>query len=301
MKRALLPLVAAALTTQSGTVSAAAPPVFASQFERSCVLDGAPGSTEWRVSADLREDLRPLRLRCILDAENPGHPRVLRIEVRPGDAFDPNPGGNSTERVEIQVKRPLVAFDAPIWYTFRFRLAAPWTDRVNRTVIHQIKQNIEAAAELDRGGTCPSANPFFKIEAGADASQGGAKFVVKTRGTDDCRDGQAAVPICGPWPLTLDRWHRVHVLLKPSQTRSLLRVWLDRRPCAPFTGRLGYLDHGKRDAAGRPVVDTQPRFGIYRDALPDLTQAIDFDDIAFWSADPSGEPEWQGIELPQLP
>ena len=117
MKRALLPLVAAALTTQSGTVSAAAPPVFASQFERSCVLDGAPGSTEWRVSADLREDLRPLRLRCILDAESPGHPRVLRIEVRPGDAFDPNPGGKPTERVEIQVRQMSVkARPSPLVY-----------------------------------------------------------------------------------------------------------------------------------------------------------------------------------------
>jgi hypothetical protein len=271
-------------------------PVFAPDFNQSCVLGAAASSADWRVSSDLHENLRPLRLRCTADAEAPDHRQVLRIEVAPGDAFDPNLGDKPTERVEIQARRQLVSFDTPVWYTFRFRLEAPWTNRVNRTVIHQIKQNIEASAELGRGGTCPSANPFFKIEAGADESHGGAVFVVKTRGTDNCHDGQAAVPICGPWPLSLDRWHRVHVMLEPSQVRSELHVWLDGRPCAAFTGRLGYLDHGKRDVEGRPIVDTQPRFGIYRDALPDVTQAIDFADIAFWSTDPTGDSAWRGIE-----
>ena len=58
-------------------------------------------------------------------------------------------------------------------------------------LIHQIKQNIATDAELDRGGPCPAANPFFKIEAGYRTETGGAAFVTKVRGTGDCRDGNS--------------------------------------------------------------------------------------------------------------
>ena len=275
-------------------------PVFAQDFARECASAEAPDLSAWKISAALDPALRPLRLTCAaLGAGLHG----LRIEVRPRDAYDAgDPGDNPTERVEMQIRRELVKFDEPIWYTFRFRLEAPWPELVNRTVIHQIKQNIAEAAALDRGGPCSAANPFFKVEAGYRAETGSAAFVTKVRGTDNCRDGKAGIEKCGPWPIAVGAWHRVNVALKPSQREGEtdLRVWLDGRACAPFTGALGYLDHGVRNAAGQPVVDTQPRFGIYRDALG-ASQAIDFADIAFWKQSPAGDPAWAGIALAPAP
>lgn len=276
-------------------------PSFAQDFARECATSEAPNLSAWRVSGALDAAVRPLRLTCAADAEGS---HALRIEVRPHDAYDAgNPGDNPTERAEMQIRRDLVKFDQPVWYTFRFRLEAPWPGVVNRTVIHQIKQNIATDAEIERGGPCPAANPFFKIEAGYRAETGSAAFVMKVRGTDDCRDGKAGIQKCGPWPLTLVEWHRVHVALKPSQHdgETDLRVWLDGRACAPFTGRLGYLDHGWLDANGNPVVDTQPRFGVYRDALPDTSQAIEFADIVFWQKEPANDPAWAGIPLSSAP
>ena len=53
-------------------------------------------------------------------------------------------------------------------------------------------------------------------------------------------------------------------------------------------------DGARRD--GRPVVNTQPRFGIYRDWRAE-TQTIYFDRIVFWNADPTGHPDW-GVARP---
>ena len=269
-------------------------PSFAQDFARECAAAEAPDLSAWKISAALDPALAPLRLTCAGDGAG-GH--ALRIEVRPRDAYDAGePGDNPTERVEMQIRRDLVKFDEALWYSFRFRLEAPWPQVENRTVIHQIKQNIAPDAALDRGGPCPAANPFFKIEAGYRAETGGATFVTKVRGTDNCRDGKAGIQKCGPWPLAIGAWHRVNVALRPSQREgeTNLRVWLDGRACAPFTGALGYLDHGVRDATGKPVVDTQPRFGLYRDARPE-SQAIDIADIAFWRQSPAGDPAWSGI------
>ena len=118
----------------------------------------------------------------------------------------------------------------------------------------------------------------------------------KVRGTESCHAG-ANRTICGPWPLQVDAWHQVHVALKPTQRDgdSDVRVWLDGRPCPAYRGILGFLDFGKRDAEGKPFVDTQPRFGIYRDVLPGAVQAIDFADLRFWDADPSTDPRWASV------
>jgi hypothetical protein len=226
---------------------------------------------------------------------------ALRIEIRPGDAYDANPGDIPTERVEIQFRREVVRFERPVWYSFRFRLDAPWPAVENRTVINQIKQNIAPAEDIARGGTCPAANPFFKIEAGYRDAVAGPAFVAKARGTADCHDGKAASPFCGPWALRSGTWYRVNVALRASQRDSDLRVWLDGRPCPRVRGPLGYLDHGVRDAAGEPVVDTQPRFGIYRDALPGASQAIEFADIAFRETAPDDDPAWAGIADGAMP
>src|SRR5260370_276793 len=117
----------------------------------------------------------------------------------------------------------------------------------------------------------PAANPWFKSEAGYRAETGSAALVTKVRGTDNCRDGKAGILKCGPWPLSIGAWHRVHVALKPSQHEGEtdLRVWLDGRPCPRVTNALGYLDHGVRDAGGKPMVDTQPRFRLSPHALPE--------------------------------
>jgi len=294
-----VPILAVGLLV-SAHPAPAEPPSFSQDFARECAAREAPDLSAWKISAALDPAVRPLRLTCATGGDG-GH--ALRIEVKPRDAYDAgDPGDNPTERVEMQVRRDLVKFDEPVWYSFRFRLEAPWPQTVNRTVIHQIKQNIAIGSDLDRGGPCPAANPFFKIEAGYRAETGGAAFVMKVRGTDNCRDGKAGIEKCGPWPLATGEWHRVHVALKPSQREGAtdLRVWLDGRACAPFTGALGYLDHGARDAAGKPVVDTQPRFGIYRDAIP-ATQAIDVSDIAFWQKNPAGDPAWAGIPLSAAP
>jgi len=183
-------------------------------------------------------------------------------------------------------------------YGFRFRLVSPWQGIDNRTVIHQIKQDIDPSQETPVG-TCASANPLFKIEARATAE--GAAFVVKVRGAVDCHETEEARTICGPWSVVVGDWNQVRVALRPSlrEGASDLRVWLNGRACDGYSGRLGYLNQGMRDAAGRPVIDAQPRFGIYRDALPGVVQSIDFADIVFWSSDPSGESGW--ANLPPAP
>jgi hypothetical protein len=55
------------------------------------------------------------------------------------------------------------------------------------------------------------------------------------------------------------------------------------------------------DAGGQPLLDTQPRFGIYRDALPGSCQAINFLDIAFSTTNPAGDATWAGIRMPTTP
>jgi hypothetical protein len=287
--RAALALVGAALVAYS---PARAAPTFAENFAQACATGAAPDLAAWRISGSLDRAVWPSRLTCGAAPEDAG---ALRIEVRPGDAYDPNPGDIPTERVEIQLKREVVKFEHPVWYSFRFRLTAPWPAVENRTVINQIKQNIAPADDIARGGTCPAANPFFKIETGYRDAVAGPAFVAKTRGTADCRDGKAASLFCGPWALRPDTWSRVNVALRASQRDSDLRVWLDGRPCPRIGGPLGYLDHGVRNEAGEPIVDTQPRFGIYRDALPGTPQAIEFADIAFWETAPAGDPAWAGM------
>jgi hypothetical protein len=198
----------------------------------------------------------------------------------------------------MQLRHELVRFDQTVWYRFRFRLKAPWPVLVNRTVIHQIKQNLTPSWETGGGGPCPPANPFFKIEAGGDGTA--PAFVVKTRGTANCRDGASTRIVCGPWPLAPERWYAVNVMLRASQRigGTKLETWLDGKPCPVFAGVLGYLDHGKRDDMSRPIADTQPRFGIYRDALKGVNQSIEFADIHFWSADPASSPLWAGLGKP---
>lgn len=246
---------------------------------------------DWRVSPALDSRVVGDRVTCIRDGNRP----FLRIRIEPRDAYDGDNAGKPSERVELQARRELVRFGEPVWYHFRVRPLSPWIETDNRTVIHQIKQNIATEHTKAHGGRCDAANPLLKIELRGE--HGAALFRVAKAGTPACGDSRGQAVICGPWPVALDRWHDVHVALFASQTEgeSDVRVWLDGRACPRFAGMLGYPAEGRRNASGRPVIDAQPRFGIYRDAL-DRGQAIDFDQIAFWPANPAGDPAWRLIE-----
>ncbi len=273
---------------EASAVAQEAAPVFSGSFDDLCNASSDRPSKLWKISSRLDPALWRSRVAC--DLSSPSKP-ILHVTVHPGDASDQSLGDAPTERVEIQIKKEIVRFDRPIWYHFAFRLNAPWHGVGNRTVIHQVKQNIPTQ-ETKPFGLCQSANPLFKIEAIPSAT--GADFVAKARGTADCNAGHSKI-LCGPWHLNVGDWNDVNVMLKPSlqEGESSLQVYLNGRSCnIAYTGRLGYLDHGMRDQNGHPFIDTQPRFGIYRDALADVVQSIDFADIQFWSTDPSGDPAW---------
>lgn len=281
-------------------------PVFRQNFSELCAEPAAPQLVGWSVSSALPRGLWNSRLTCVSDegaryAGADGKPAgALRITVQSGDAYETADGQRPTERVELQIRSQIVKFDQPVWYSFGFRLVEPWPRIENRTVIHQVKQNVLSGAEAEAAARCPAANPFFKIEAGHLDAAGGPAFVAEARGTHDCYDGLASVPFCGPWPLASGKWHRIHVALNASQRHggSSLRIWLDGRPCPTYSGMLGYVTHGRRDADGRPLIEAQPRVGIYRDALSQVAQSIDISDFVLWDARPADHPVWAGIDLP---
>ncbi|WP_159650522.1 MULTISPECIES: heparin lyase I family protein [unclassified Bosea (in: a-proteobacteria)] len=282
----------AILTCSPGQAEAPAP-AFQTSFATNCL-----SSKDWKISGQLDKAVRADRIRCV-DGERAGQERpALAITVKPGDAYDPNPGSTPTERSEVQTTAELIRFDATSWYSFRFRVESPWAPRRNRTVIQQIKQNIDLRYEKGRGGEeiCDAANPLFKLEV--DSDNGKPVFRAKTAGTDSCGDSLGQAQFCGDWHIEPDRWHRVNVMIRPSQQagESRLRLWLDGRACPEFRGVLGYPRYGTMKD-GKPFIDTQPRFGIYRDALPEVSQTILFDDIAFWAQDPAGHPAWDGVAV----
>jgi hypothetical protein len=269
-------------------------PIFRADFGSSCVV----GSPDWKISTRLDKAVRPERLRCD-DAPNHGERhRSLLVTIKPGDAYEPEPTSIPTERVEIQLQRELIRFDTTTWYSFMLRVHSPWLAKENRTVIQQIKQSIDKRYEIGRGGEeiCAPSHPLFKIEVGSNSES--PVFRTKATGTAACGADVGKKLICGDWPLSADTWHRVHVAIRPSQREgaTYLRVWLDGRACPAFRGILGYPRYGVQ-REGHPFIDTQPRFGIYRDALADLVQTIEFDDVAFWDIKPTGHPAWRDIDL----
>lgn len=286
---ALLP----AIWLSSGRAGAGEPPpAFGADFETACISSG-----DWKISSLLDKSVRADRIRCVGEGEAPDGGRWLRVTVKPGDAYDTDPGSPPTERAEIQATRELIRFEATTWYSFRFQVVSPWQPRQNRTVIQQIKQNIDPRYEKRRGGEeiCDPGNPLFKIEI--DTDNGVPVFRAKSAGTASCGDSLGQVRICGDWPVAPDRWHRVNVSMRPSQKEgeSHVQLWLDGRACPVYRGMLGYPRYGMTKE-GRPFIDGQPRFGIYRDALPDFSQTILFDDIMFWTESPGGHPAWAEID-----
>lgn len=289
MRRRLLALaVLFACVAHSTCFAQAQPaPAFISDWKAFC----SKSTADWRVSPALSKSALPDRIACLDGGDGKS---LLRIRVETGDASERESGVKPSERVELQLRRELVKFDEPVWYHFRFRTLSPWITIDNRTVIHQIKQNIAAEHLKANGGKCDSANPLIKIEVRGEP--GGGVFRLAKAGTVQCGDSVGQEVICGPWPVSLDAWHSVHVAIFVSQTdaASEVRVWLDGRPCPVFRGILGYPTFGKRGPDGRPIIDVQPRFGIYRDSI-DVSQTIEFADIAFWSEMPFDHPQWAPI------
>jgi hypothetical protein len=321
---AVLAIVAFLLATDALAQLAAPPqPVFSEDFA------GGPGgafpaSGKWAISSRLDAAVRDQRIGSVMtDGKTVG-----RITVETGDALEGatpellqakryvcdregsragemerEPGGIvPSERAEIQIKAArktgageVVTFGAPVWYRFSFKVDADWPRDVPiaghipcRTAIHQIKQN------ASRDGVDCGASPFFKIEA-RPLDAGVHFFAQVTTGPACDASAVRRIQLCRA-ELPRERWATVNIRLMPAQDISgRVDLWLNGAHCGTYRGPMGDVEHGAR-RNGVPFVDTQPRFGIYRDWRAE-TQTIYFDRIMFWNADPTGHPDW-GVGTP---
>ena len=295
----------------------AAEPIFTERFD-----DEAgrlePVLKRWSVSSGLDSALRTDRIRLMTDA---GGLRFVRISVQEGDAWDAPAHANRAdrafvcskdgsiagqfaddapnERVELQVRADrrtgageLVRFGETVWYRFSFRVPdsglrdQPVTGRsACRTVIHQIKQN------ASKNGKSCGISPFLKIEA----QPVGAGFTLFAQIASGQACGEEAAVkrtrLCEIKSLANDVWTDVHMRLLPAQDEGgRLTMWVNGQLCGSYAGPMGDGVNGVR-RNGAPFVDTQPRFGIYRDWRAE-TQSIDLRRIMFWNDDPAEHPDW---------
>ena len=280
-----------------------------------------PPPDKWTISALLDRKVRALRVGLAAD---PIGKMVGRITVEEGDALDgasdearlarrhvcdargsraaemeAEPAGFApSERAEIQVKADrasgageLVKFGETLWYRFSFKVSGDWPSDVPisgrepcRTVIHQIKQN------TSKDGKDCGASPFFKIEARPLGER--VRFFAQVASGESCASPPAVrrTQICVT-DLPRETWTAVNVRIFPAQDASgRVDLWLNGAHCGSYHGPMGDPQHGAR-RNGAPFVDTQPRFGIYRDWRAE-TQTIYFDKIMFWNAEPTGHPDW---------
>ena len=214
---------------------------------------------------------------------------ALQVTVQPGDHAQVGRSGSSTERAEIQSTEEIVRFDQEVWYTFSFLVPSSFPRANNRTIIHQIKENV-------RGGNCEKASPFFAVEA-----QGGENYVavvIRVAASVDCSHEK---PMRRQVAVAYDEWHtiRVHMLPSHDPQKGFVTAWVDNHDTFRYQGLLGYATYG------RGYVDTQPRFGVYRDHLPQ-PGTIHFDRIVFWNTDATPDPRWVAVgsgpvQLPTTP
>jgi hypothetical protein len=286
-----------------------------------------PPPDKWTVSSLLDRKVRALRVGLVAD---PIGKTVGRITVEQGDAldgasdearlakhyvcdtggsraaeFEADPRGAPSERAEIQVKADrasgtgeLVKFGETLWYRFSFKVSGDWPRDVPmsgrepcRTVVHQIKQN------ASKDGKDCGASPFFKIEARPLGER--VRFFAQLAAGDSCASPPAVkrTKICVD-DLPRETWTSVSVRISPAQDASgRVDLWLNGAHCGSYAGPMGDPEHGAR-RNGVPFVDTQPRFGIYRDWRAE-TQTIYFDKILFWNAEPTGHPDWSADPTPQ--
>jgi hypothetical protein len=292
-------------------------PVFSEDFAGTFP---APG--KWGISSLLEPAVRGRR---IGRAEDPAAGRAVgRITVETGDALDgatpemlrakryvcdsegsragemeSEPGGAvPSERAEIQIKADrrtgageVVRFGAPVWYRFSFKIAGDWpVDAPSagrspcRTSIQQIKQNAA------KDGVDCGASPFFKIEARPLGTA--VRFFAQVTTGPACAAPHEVrrVQLCRA-ELPRASWATVNVRLLPAQDASgQVDIWLNGAHCGTYRGAMGDPEYGVR-RNGVPFIDTQPRFGIYRDWRAE-TQTIYFDKIMFWDVEPTGHPDW---------
>jgi len=314
-------LLLAALAPATAVAQRTPQPVFAELF----AYDPAEPSQllgKWRISSQLDSKLQPLRVGVV---EDPIGKTVGRITEQEGDglggvsqamlqedrryvcdsegsrarALEAEPGGVvPSERAEIQVRSDratgageLVKFGEPAWYRFSFKIPGDWPQDVPaagrqlcRTVIHQIKQ------DSFKGGKSCDASPFFKIEARPLGER--VRFFAQVAAGTPCAQPPMVrrAKFCRR-DLPRERWTTVQVRLNPAHDASgRADIWLNGAFCGAYKGPMADPDYGAR-RDGKPFINAQPRFGIYRDWRAE-TQTIYFDRIMFWNADPAGHPDW---------
>jgi len=276
---------------------------------------------KWRISSQLDSRLQPLRVGVVEDSIGK---TVGRVTVQEGDGIDgatqamlqarryvcDSEGSRAkaleaelggvvpSERAEIQIRSDratgageLVKFGQPVWYRFSFKILGDWPRDVPavgrqlcRTVIHQIKQ------DSFKGGKSCDASPFFKIAARPLGAR--VRFFAQVAAGTPCAQPPMVTrtKFCRR-DLPRESWTAVQVRLNPAHDASgRVDIWLNGALCGTYQGRMADPDYGAgRD--GKPFINAQPRFGIYRDWRAE-TQTIFFDKIMFWNADPAGHKDW---------
>jgi Polysaccharide lyase len=291
-------------------------PVFSEDF-----ADGFPAPSKWTISALLDPAVWAQRIGAADDPDT--RKRVGRITVETGDAIDratpemlqakryvcdgegsrageiESAGGDApTERAEIQIKADrktgageVVKFGAPVWYRFALKVAADWPRDVPaagrspcRTVIQQVKQNAA------KDGVDCGASPFFKIET-RPLGEGVRFFAQVTTGPVCTAPHQVRRAQLCRAELPRDRWATVNIrLVAAGDASGRVDIWLNGAHCGTYRGPMGDPEYGVR-RNGTPFIDTQPRFGIYRDWRAE-SQTIYFDKIMVWNVEPTGNPDW---------
>lgn len=211
------------------------------------------------VSAERWHTSGPQRDQGVVTREVPAFhgSGCLRMTVLPGDNRMVGRQDNATERFELTLRQPMVNIGQEVWYAFAFRVPAAFPAADTRTVIHQFKENVRPVpANLPAGAKhCEKASPTFALYLVA-----GRKLQALVTSSTDCDHTRHRL---AEREITPDRWHEIIVHTRPSHgADGLLELYLDGELVGQYRGVMGYVCHGLG------YIDTQPRFGIYRDAHP---------------------------------
>lgn len=245
----------------AGAVRAAVPEFAADDFEA-----GGVARALWAPSG-------PQAGRAKVTEEVPAfHGRhALRVTVEPGDNSMEGRQGNRTERFELTLQRPQVVLGGEVWYAFALRVPGNFPTVATRTLIHQFKENVRPVPPNLPAGVkhCAKASPAFALYL-----ERGRTLVALTTSSTACDHTRHVV---SERKLEPDRWYEVMVHTRPAHDASgFVDLYLDGELIGGYRGIMGYVCHG----LGR--IDTQPRFGIYRDAHPEVGPAtLYYDAIRF--------------------
>jgi len=240
---------------------AAAPDYVTDDFEASAVAQAL-----WRPSGPQTER------GVVTDEVSAFHgARSLRISVQPGDNRMTGRGGNPTERFELTLRSRQVNLGEEVWYAFAFRVPANFPTTDTRTVIHQFKENVRPRPPALPVGAkhCEKASPVFALYL-----ERGRILGARVTSSVDCDHTRHVLAERAVAP---DRWYEVMVRTRPAHDASgALDLYLDGELIGRYRGVMGYVCHGLG------YIDTQPRFGIYRDTHPEVGPAtLYYDAIRF--------------------